>query len=80
MRADDFAEGLVVTSMGVAVGFALSLLAGKVLASVLYKVSGTDPLGVSYGDRRAWSSFASRVLPAGATGLAGGSHGPLRYE
>jgi len=37
-------EGLVVTSMGVAVGFALSLLAGKVLASVLYKVSGTDPL------------------------------------
>jgi predicted permease len=37
-------EGLVVTSMGVAGGLALSLLAGKALASVLYKVSGVDPL------------------------------------
>jgi ABC-type antimicrobial peptide transport system permease subunit len=36
-------EGLLVTSMGVAGGLALSLVAGKVLASVLYKVSGTDP-------------------------------------
>ena len=37
-------EGLHVTSVGVAAGFALSLLAGKVLATVLYKVSGVDPL------------------------------------
>jgi predicted permease len=37
-------EGLVITSVGVVAGLALSLLAGKVLASVLYKVSGVDPL------------------------------------
>jgi putative ABC transport system permease protein len=37
-------EGLVVTALGVIAGLALSLLAGKVLASVLYKVSGVDPL------------------------------------
>jgi predicted permease len=37
-------EGLVITSLGVVAGLALSLLAGKVLASVLYKVSGVDPL------------------------------------
>jgi predicted permease len=37
-------EGLVTTSIGVGVGFVLSLLAGKVLANVLYKVSGVDPL------------------------------------
>jgi predicted permease len=37
-------EGLLVTSVGVAGGLALSLLAGKVLSSVLYKVSGVDPL------------------------------------
>jgi predicted permease len=37
-------EGLVITSLGVFAGLALSLLAGKLLASVLYKVSGVDPL------------------------------------
>jgi predicted permease len=37
-------EGLRVTAVGVAGGFALSLLVGKALASVLYKVSGVDPL------------------------------------
>jgi predicted permease len=37
-------EGLVITSLGVVAGLALSLLTGKVLASVLYKVSGVDPL------------------------------------
>ena len=37
-------EGLAVTSTGVVAGLALSLLAGKVLAGVLYKVSGVDPL------------------------------------
>jgi predicted permease len=37
-------EGLVITSVGVVAGLALSLLAGKLLASVLYKVSGVDPL------------------------------------
>jgi predicted permease len=36
-------EGLVITSVGVVAGLALSLLAGKLLASVLYKVSGVDP-------------------------------------
>jgi putative ABC transport system permease protein len=37
-------EGLLVTAVGVGGGLALSLLAGKVLSSVLYKVSGIDPL------------------------------------
>jgi len=37
-------EGLVITSAGVVAGLALSLLVGKALASVLYKVSGVDPL------------------------------------
>jgi ABC-type antimicrobial peptide transport system permease subunit len=37
-------EGMVITSVGIVVGLALSLLAGKLLASVLYKVSGVDPL------------------------------------
>jgi predicted permease len=37
-------EGLVVTAIGVGIGLALSLLAGKALASLLYKVSGVDPL------------------------------------
>lgn len=37
-------EGLVLTSAGIAAGLGLSLLAGKMLTSVLYKVSGFDPL------------------------------------
>jgi predicted permease len=37
-------EGMVITSVGVFAGLALSLLAGRLLASVLYKVSGVDPL------------------------------------
>jgi putative ABC transport system permease protein len=37
-------EGLVVTAIGAGTGLVLSLLAGTVLASLLYKVSGVDPL------------------------------------
>src|SRR5262249_42371641 len=37
-------EGLVVTAVGVGGGLTLSLLAGKALASLLYKVSGVNPL------------------------------------
>jgi predicted permease len=37
-------EGLLVTAIGTVAGFGLSLLAGKTLASLLYKVSGVDPL------------------------------------
>jgi predicted permease len=37
-------EGLVITSAGVVAGLGLSLLAGKILSSVLYKVSGVDPV------------------------------------
>lgn len=37
-------EGLAITAVGVVAGLGLSLLAGKVLASVLYKVSGVDPV------------------------------------
>jgi predicted permease len=37
-------EGLLITSVGVIAGLGLSLVAGKLLGSVLYKVSGVDPL------------------------------------
>jgi ABC-type antimicrobial peptide transport system permease subunit len=37
-------EGLVVTAIGAGSGLVLSLLAGRVLTSLLYKVSGVDPL------------------------------------
>jgi ABC-type antimicrobial peptide transport system permease subunit len=37
-------EGLVVTAIGVGAGLTLSLLAGRGLASVLYKVGAFDPL------------------------------------
>jgi len=40
-REGRFVENQV---LGVVAGLALSLLAGKVLAGVLYKVSGVDPL------------------------------------
>ena len=37
-------EGLTVTSIGAGIGLLLSVVAGKVLSSVLYKVRGADPL------------------------------------
>jgi len=37
-------EGLAVTSIGVALGFLLSLPLGKILSSFLYDVTGIDPL------------------------------------
>ena len=37
-------EGLVLTLVGVAVGFLLALAAGRLLGSMLYEVSGTDPI------------------------------------
>jgi putative ABC transport system permease protein len=37
-------EGLAVTSIGAGIGLLLSVVAGKVLSSFLYKVSGADPL------------------------------------
>lgn len=37
-------EGLIVTSIGAGIGLLLSLIAGKLLSSLLYKVSGADPL------------------------------------
>jgi len=37
-------EGLTVMSIGAGIGLLLSVVAGKVLSSVLYKVSGADPL------------------------------------
>jgi ABC-type antimicrobial peptide transport system permease subunit len=37
-------EGLIVTSIGAGIGLLLSLAVGKVLSSLLYKVSGADPL------------------------------------
>ncbi len=43
-RAMILREGLIVTSIGAATGLALSLLAGKALTSMLYKVSGVDPI------------------------------------
>lgn len=37
-------EGLVVVSIGIIIGLALSLVAGRLLSSMLYGVSATDPL------------------------------------
>jgi predicted permease len=37
-------EGLMLTAIGAATGLGLSLVAGRLLTSVLYKVSGTDAL------------------------------------
>jgi predicted permease len=37
-------EGLVLTLAGVGLGFLLALAAGRLLGSMLYEVSGTDPL------------------------------------
>ncbi len=37
-------EGLILTLVGVSVGALLALAAGKLLGSMLYEVSGTDPL------------------------------------
>ena len=37
-------EGVMVTSIGAAIGLALSFAVGKVLSSFLYQVSSTDPL------------------------------------
>ena len=37
-------EGLIVTSIGAGIGLLLSLAVGKVLSSLLYKVSSVDPL------------------------------------
>jgi ABC-type antimicrobial peptide transport system permease subunit len=37
-------EGLIVTSIGAGIGLLLSVAAGRLLGSFLYKVSGADPL------------------------------------
>ena len=37
-------EGLILTAIGLGLGLAISLVLGKVLASMLYRVSGLDPL------------------------------------
>ena len=37
-------EGLIVTSIGAGVGLLLSVVAGRVLGSFLYQVSGIDPV------------------------------------
>jgi ABC-type antimicrobial peptide transport system permease subunit len=37
-------EGLTLTAIGVGAGMALSLALGKVLSSLLYRVSGADPV------------------------------------
>jgi putative ABC transport system permease protein len=40
-------EGLTLTAIGVAAGMALSLAMGKLLSSLLYRVSGADPVVLS---------------------------------
>jgi putative ABC transport system permease protein len=37
-------EGVVLTAVGAAAGLALSFLVGRVLAGMLYEVSGSDPV------------------------------------
>lgn len=40
-------QGMSMVLMGVAVGFAASLLAGRLLSRMLYDVSATDPISVA---------------------------------
>jgi ABC-type antimicrobial peptide transport system permease subunit len=40
-------EGLVLTGIGAAVGLALSLVVGKMLSTLLYRVDSFDPLVLS---------------------------------
>jgi ABC-type antimicrobial peptide transport system permease subunit len=40
-------RGLTLVGIGMAIGFAAALFAGRLLARALYGVSGTDPLSVS---------------------------------
>jgi len=37
-------QGLTLTAVGLAIGFALALALGRFTASLLYGISGTDPL------------------------------------
>ena len=58
-------EGLVLTLAGVGIGFLLTLAAGRLLASMLYEVSGNDPVVLSSAPLvLATVSVAACYLPA----------------
>lgn len=58
-------EGLVLTAAGVGAGMLLALLEGRVLGSMLYEVSGTDPLILTMAPLLlAAISLAACYLPA----------------
>ena len=68
-----FTEGVVLTLICAAAGLVLSLGAGKLLASVLYKVSGLRPAGAGLRRWRSDSGFDIRLLAARAARIARGS-------
>jgi ABC-type antimicrobial peptide transport system permease subunit len=58
-------EGLILTLAGVSLGLLLSLGMGKLLGSMLYEVSGTDPIILSIATLLlAMISLAACYLPA----------------
>jgi predicted permease len=73
-------EGLLLTGAGVVLGLGLALAAGKLLGSMLYEVSGTDPLVLSLASfALALISMAACYLPARRAALVSPTTA-LRYE
>jgi ABC-type antimicrobial peptide transport system permease subunit len=73
-------EGLALTLAGVVLGLLLALAAGKLLGSMLYEVSGTDPLVLSMASVvLALISIAACYLPARRAALVNPTVA-LRYE
>jgi len=73
-------EGLALTLAGVGLGLLLALAAGRLLGSMLYEVSGTDPLVLSMASVvLALISIAACYLPARRAALVNPTVA-LRYE
>ena len=73
-------EGLLLTGAGVVLGLGLALAAGKLLGSMLYEVSGTDPLVLSLASFvLAFISMAACYVPARRAALVSPTTA-LRYE
>jgi predicted permease len=73
-------EGLLLTGAGVVLGLGLALAAGKLLGTMLYEVSGTDPLVLSLASfALAFISMAACYLPARRAALVNPTTA-LRYE
>jgi putative ABC transport system permease protein len=73
-------EGLALTITGILLGLPLALAAGRFLGSMLYEVSGADPLVLSMASVLLGSiSMAACYLPARRAALVSPTMA-LRYE